>query len=199
MIIKRIPAGIYAANCFLLMDEDTKEMAVIDPGGDSDDIIKAIESLKGKVKFILLTHGHVDHVGGVMDIKKEYNVPFYINEEDQKLIDKGTYIYGNIPKADGYLKDRDKISLGKHTITVLETPGHTPGGVCFKVEDMVFTGDTLFKGSIGRTDLGGGDYDAIINSINNKLVPLDENTIVLPGHGPESTIAHEKQSNPFLR
>ncbi|SHE54344.1 MBL fold metallo-hydrolase [Clostridium fallax] len=199
MIIKRIPAGIYAANCFLLMDEDTKEMAVIDPGGDSDDIIKAIESLKGKVKFILLTHGHVDHVGGVMDIKKEYNVPFYINEEDQKLIDKGTYIYGNIPKADGYLKDGDKISLGKHTITVLETPGHTPGGVCFKVEDMVFTGDTLFKGSIGRTDLGGGDYDAIINSINNKLVPLDENTIVLPGHGPESTIAHEKQSNPFLR
>lgn len=199
MIIKRIPAGIYAANCFLLMDEDTKEMAVIDPGGDSDDIIKAIESLKGKVKFILLTHGHVDHVGGVMDIKKEYNVPFYINEEDQKLIDKCTYIYGNIPKADGYLKDGDKISLGKHTITVLETPGHTPGGVCFKVEDMVFTGDTLFKGSIGRTDLGGGDYDAIINSINNKLVPLDENTIVLPGHGPESTIAHEKQSNPFLR
>lgn len=199
MIIKRIPAGIYAANCFLLMDEDTKEMAVIDPGGDSDDIIKAIESLKGKVKFILLTHGHVDHVGGVMDIKKEYNVPFYINEEDQKLIDKGTYIYGNIPKADGYLKDGDKIPLGKHTITVLETPGHTPGGVCFKVEDMVFTGDTLFKGSIGRTDLGGGDYDAIINSINNKLVPLDENTIVLPGHGPESTIAHEKQSNPFLR
>ena len=199
MLVKRVVAGIYGANCYLLMDEDTKEMGIIDPGGDSDDIIKAIESLNGKPKFILLTHGHVDHVGGVMDLKEKYNIPFYLNEEDEKLIKAKTYIYGEIPSSDFNLKENDVIKLGNYEINVIETPGHTPGGVCFLVDNLLFTGDTLFKGSIGRTDFGGGDYEAIIDSINNKILPLGGHVKVLPGHGPETDLSYEKATNHFLR
>lgn len=199
MEVKRIPAGVYAANCYILMDDKTRESAVIDPGGDADDLNKAIKEMGAKVKYILLTHGHIDHVGAVIELKDELKVPVYINEEDYKMINQGEYMYGNIAgKVDGYLKDGDTFNLGNSEIKVFHTPGHTPGGVCFLVDNMVITGDTLFAGSIGRTDLGGGNFETIINSIKEKLMILPDETMVLPGHGGQSIIGREKVHNPFL-
>lgn len=199
MEVRRVPAGVYAANCYILMDEETKEAAVMDPGGDADDLSKVIKEMGAKVKYILLTHGHVDHVGAVTELKDEFKAPVYINEEDYKMISNREYIYGDIiGKVDGYINEGDSFKLGSSEIKVLQTPGHTPGGVCFLVDNMVITGDTLFAGSIGRTDLGGGDYEAIIRSIKEKLMILPDDTIVLPGHGGQSTIGRERVHNPFL-
>lgn len=199
MKIKRIPAGVYAANCFILMDEDTKETAVIDPGGDSEDLIKAVNEMGAKVKYILLTHGHTDHTGAAVQLQEEYNVPIYINEKDYRMMENGEYIYGDvIGKVDKFLNEGDTLKIGSIEIKCIHTPGHTPGGICFMVEDVVFTGDTLFAGSIGRTDLAGGDFDTIISNIKNKLMILPDNITVLPGHGPQSSIGRERVHNPFL-
>ncbi|MTK11673.1 MAG: MBL fold metallo-hydrolase [Clostridiaceae bacterium] len=199
MKIKRIPAGVYAANCFILMDEDTKEAAVIDPGGDSEDLIKAVNEMDAKVKYILLTHGHTDHTGAAVQLQEEYNVPIYISEKDYRMMENGEYIYGDvIGKVDKFLNEGDTFKIGSIEIKCIHTPGHTPGGICFMVEDVVFTGDTLFAGSIGRTDLAGGDFDAIISNIKNKLMILPDNITVFPGHGPQSSIGRERVHNPFL-
>lgn len=199
MKIKRIPAGVYAANCFILMDEDTKETAVIDPGGDSEDLIKAVNEMDAKVKYILLTHGHTDHTGAAVQLQEEYNVPIYISEKDYRMMENGEYIYGDvIGKVDKFLNEGDTFKIGSIEIKCIHTPGHTPGGICFMVEDVVFTGDTLFAGSIGRTDLAGGDFDAIISNIKNKLMILPDNITVFPGHGPQSSIGRERVHNPFL-
>lgn len=201
MVIKRIPAGIYAANCYIIMDEHTKESVVMDPGGDEDDIISAIEAMEAKVKYIVLTHGHADHTGGALQLKKKYNAPIAISKMDEDLMINGAFMFGTFgreTKADINLSEGDKIYIGNIEILCLETPGHTPGGMCYVAENSVFTGDTLFTGSIGRTDLPGGDFDTIIKSIKEKLMILDENIIVYPGHGPQSTIRREKESNPFL-
>lgn len=201
MELKRIPAGVYAANCYVIMDEETKEALIMDPGGDEEDIIEAIDNLGARVKYIVLTHGHIDHTGAVITLKKRYNVPVYIHTKDEELILKRTFMFGVLDSskgADGNLKDEDILNLGNIEVKCIETPGHTPGGVCFLVQNNLFTGDTLFSGSIGRTDLTGGDFDTIIKSIKEKLMVLDNSVIVYPGHGPSSTIGREKQSNPFL-
>lgn len=199
MKIKRIPVGAYEANCYILMDEDTKESAVIDPGGDADDLIKAIKDMNAKVKYILLTHGHADHTGAVVQLKNDFNSPVYINEQDYQLIKNGEFMYGDIAgNVDKYISEGDTFNLGSIQIRCILTPGHTPGGVCFLVDDMVFTGDTLFAGSIGRTDLAGGDFDIIIKSIKEKLMKLPDNITVFPGHGSESSIGREKMHNPFF-
>lgn len=199
MKLKRIPAGVYAANCFILMDEDTKEAAIIDPGGDSEDLIKAANEMGAKVKYILLTHGHIDHTGAALQLQEEYKVPIYISEKDYRMMENGEYIYGDvIGKVDKFLNEGDTFKVGSIEIKCIETPGHTPGGICFLVEDAVFTGDTLFAGSIGRTDLAGGDFDAIISNIKNKLMILPDNITVFPGHGPQSSIGRERVHNPFL-
>lgn len=202
MIVKRIPAGIYAANCYIVMDENTKDTVLIDIGGDEDDVIEVLEELEAKPVAILLTHGHVDHVSGVIPFKKKYDVPVYLNSKDEKLMLAKTYIYGNFggeKKADFGLNDGDKLTLGSIEVKVIETPGHTPGGVCFLINDYVFTGDTLFYGSVGRSDLTGGNHVQLINSIKEKLMILPDETNVASGHGPISTIAKEKRSNPFIR
>ncbi len=199
MKLKRIPAGIYAANCYILMDEDTHETAVIDPGGDVDDLKKAIDQMEGKVKYIILTHGHMDHAGGVDQLLKLYNVPVAISEKDEKMAGAGGHLYSTLnKKAEINITEDTVFRLGSHEIRSLETPGHTPGGISFLVDNMLFTGDTLFAGSIGRTDLAGGDFDTLMSSIKVKLMSLKDDTIVLPGHGPESTINREKLHNPFL-
>jgi glyoxylase-like metal-dependent hydrolase (beta-lactamase superfamily II) len=198
MIIKAIPAGIYGANCYVICDEETMEAVVLDPGGDSDYLISQIDKIGAKVKYILLTHGHVDHVGGVVDLKRKYNVPFYIHKADEEMIMMGTEVFGDLPVADGYIKEGDIITFGNLKVKCIHTPGHTPGGVCFLIEDKVFTGDTLFQGSIGRTDFAGGSYEQIISSIVNKILPLGDNVEVYPGHGPKSSVIFEKARNPFL-
>lgn len=201
MIIKRVVAGIYGANCYIIMDENTKEAVVLDPGGDVDDIEKAIKSINADVKYILLTHGHVDHVGGVDELRNIVNAKVGISEKDYVLMEKGTYIYGDAfdKNVDLFLKENDIIKLNNFDVECIETPGHTKGGLVFKVNENVFTGDTLFTGSIGRTDLEGGNYEEIMNSLKNKLISLNDDCIVFPGHGPRSTIRNEKMTNPFLK
>lgn len=196
--IKVVPAGIYDANCYILVDEETKDCAIIDIGGDSKKIESAIESMHGNPKYILLTHGHFDHVGGVEEISSKYNIPFYISKTDEEYMEKDNSVFGTLPKASGYLKEGDIIKLGDNKIRVIETPGHTKGGLCFLTGKKLFTGDTLFQGSIGRTDFIGGDMNEIISSIKNKLLPLGDDIEVYPGHGPSSSIGFEKMRNPYL-
>jgi hydroxyacylglutathione hydrolase len=201
MEIRKVVAGIYGANCYIVMDKKSKEAVVIDPGGDVDDIVKAIVAIDAKVKYILLTHGHVDHTSGVEELKDITNATVCMSKKDDDLITNGEHLFGPLIDggADKLLKQDDIIRVSDIDITCIDTPGHTPGGMCFLIENYVFTGDTLFCGSIGRTDFAGGDFKAIIHSIKSKLLSLPEGTIVYPGHGSCSTINSEKLNNPFLQ
>ena len=198
MIIKAIPAGIYDANCYIVMDEKTKDAVVLDPGGDGEMLERAIKDMGANVKSILLTHGHMDHVGGVEYLSDKLNVPFYISKIDEEYMEKDDYVFGSIRNANGYLEDGNELSFGSLNIKVIATPGHTKGGLCFLIEDKLFTGDTLFQGSIGRTDFIGGSFPEIINSIKIKLLPLGDEIEVYPGHGPKSSIGYEKGYNMYL-
>lgn len=199
MEIKTILAGNYEENCYILLDENSKDCAVIDPGGNSRIIISEIDKLKGNVKFILLTHGHSDHTGAVAQVRDKFNCPVYISEKDYEYIKSNVDIFGR-PEENGdkFLKEGDLLSFGSTSIKCIETPGHTPGGLCFLIENELFTGDTLFYGSIGRTDFVGGDYAALIKGIEEKLLILPDNTVVYPGHGPKSSIGFERANNPYL-
>ena len=198
MIIKAIPAGIYDANCYIVMDAKTKDAVVLDPGGDGEMLERAIKDMGANVKSILLTHGHMDHVGGVEYLSDKLNVPFYISKIDEEYMEKDNYVFGSIRNANGYLEDGNELSFGSLNIKVIATPGHTKGGLCFLIEDKLFTGDTLFQGSIGRTDFIGGSFSEIINSIKTKLLPLGDEIEVYPGHGPKSSIGYEKGYNMYL-
>nr|WP_049180117.1 MBL fold metallo-hydrolase [Clostridium paraputrificum] len=198
MIIKAIPAGIYDANCYIVMDEKTKDAVVLDPGGDGEMLERAIKDMGANVKSILLTHGHMDHVGGVEYLSDKLNVPFYISKIDEEYMEKDNYVFGSIRNANGYLEDGNELSFGSLNIKVIATPGHTKGGLCFLIEDKLFTGDTLFQGSIGRTDFIGGSFPEIINSIKTKLLPLGDEIEVYPGHGSKSSIGYEKGYNMYL-
>lgn len=196
--LKTVPAGVYEANCYILVDSETKDCAIIDAGGDAGKISAAVESMQGNPKYLLLTHGHFDHVGGVKEICSKYDIPFYISKTDEEYMEKDNSVFGTLPKASGYLKEGDVVKLGSREIKVIETPGHTKGGLCFLIYGKLFTGDTLFQGSIGRTDFIGGDMKEIISSIKNKLLPLGDDVEVYPGHGPSSSIKFEKMRNPYL-
>ena len=201
MRIKRVVAGIYGANCYVVMDENTKKGFVIDPGGDVDDIEKAINEMGVKVEYILLTHGHVDHTSGVKELKEITGAKVGISKNDEDMIKSGQDLFGPLLPgyADIHLKHGDRINVSGIDIKCIETPGHTPGGMCFLVEDNVFTGDTLFYGSIGRTDFVGGDYDQIIKSIKENIITLGDDVTVYPGHGPATNVANEKTKNRFLK
>lgn len=200
MIIKKLMAGIYGANCYIVMDEDSKETMVLDPGGDVDDIEKAINILGAKVKYILLTHGHFDHTTGVDRLQAVTKAEVAIGSEDNEMILKGMQYYGPFIEGGAHIKlnHGDSLPLGKYTVQCIATPGHTPGGMCFLVNNHLFSGDTLFKGSIGRSDLLGGNGETLINSIKEKLMILPKDIIVYPGHGPSTTIGDEAIYNPFL-
>ena len=198
MKLKVIPAGIYDANCYIVMDEETSQALVIDPGGNAPEIIEEIKKMNAKIKYIFLTHGHADHTEAVPELKSEFKVPICINSKDEEFIQKGEYMYGIIGAADIFLSDGDIYKVGNMNVKCIETPGHTPGGLCFLIDNILFSGDTLFDRSIGRTDFVGGDFDTIIKSINEKLLILPENTKVYPGHGPSTSIIKEKKMNHFL-
>lgn len=198
MIVKTIMTGEIQENCYIVIDESTKKAFIVDPGDEGSKIADVIDSLGIKLEYILLTHGHFDHVGAVEYIADKYNVPFYISEVDEKWSEKVPSLFGKLRKADGYLKDGDSIAFGDNNIKVIETPGHTEGGLCFLIDDILLTGDTLFRTSIGRTDFPGGNFKDIIASIKNKLLGLGDDITVYPGHGPSSTIAFEKERNPYL-
>lgn len=198
MLVKTIINGMLQENCYLIMDEESKEIAIVDPGDEGERIKESVEALGGVPKVILLTHGHDDHVAAVEYLSKELKIPFYINKIDEEYIAKDNTVFGTIRKADGYLEDGDVVKLGNKEIKVIHTPGHTKGGLCFLVEDKLFSGDTLFQGSVGRSDFIGGNHSELINSIKSKLVPLGNNVEVYPGHGPMSTIGYEVRNNMFL-
>lgn len=198
MIIKPILAGMFEEVAYIVMDEDTKDGFIVDPGGNGEVIESEVRALGANIKYILLTHGHLDHVGAVEYVADKFNVPFYISKEDEEWAKNDDYVFGSFRKADGNLSDGDTLKIGNKNIKVISTPGHTPGGLCFLVENELFTGDTLFRGSVGRTDFPGGSTVNLISSIKNKLVPLGDEIRVYPGHGPSSTIAIEKEINPYL-
>lgn len=206
MKIIRIPAGIYAANCYIIYSESTKDGIIVDPGGDAESLLRFIERESLKIESIVLTHGHGDHIGGVVDLEKALGADVMIHKEDVELLTDGNknlstvMSMGSIEiKPDRLVSDGDIIEFGDLKAEVIHTPGHTKGGICLKIGDNILTGDTLFAGSIGRTDLLGGDYPTIIKSIKEKILIYPDNVEILPGHGGSSTIGMEKRSNPFLR
>lgn len=206
MIIKKVVVGPLEVNCYIIGCEDSKEAAIIDPGDNADEIIRTIEKEGLKPKCIINTHAHFDHVGGVKAIQDHFKIDFFLHKEDLFLVDNASeqataFGLKPIPKPEvnKYVNNGEKISLGNKSITVIHTPGHSPGCVCYYLDNNVFVGDTLFAGSIGRTDLPGGSYETLINSIKENLFPLGDNTIVYPGHGPSTTIENEKEHNPFLK
>lgn len=199
MIVKTYPLGSLQTNCYIAIDEDTNKAAIIDPGAQANYLIKEIEALGINIDVILLTHCHFDHDGAVADLKDKYKVDVYLNEAEEEYMNIDTTgIFGKLPKFYKYFNEGQEIKVGNLTFKTIFTPGHTKGGTCFLVEDNVFTGDTLFNSSIGRTDFLGGSYNELINSIETKLMALDNNVNVYPGHGPKSTIMHERMKNPFL-
>jgi len=206
MIIKNLTVGPIMANCFIVGCENTREAAVIDPGDEPDKILLTLAGLKLKVKYIINTHGHFDHVGGNKKMKDATGADILIHSLDAPMlgyIAKSASAWGmngeDSPPPDLMLKDGDEVKFGDITLKVIHTPGHSPGGISLYSDGVVFVGDTLFAGSIGRTDFPGGDYNTLITSIQNRLFPLGDNTRVYCGHGPQTTIGREKKYNPFVR
>lgn len=206
MIVEKIVVGSYMVNCYLTGDSDTKEIIIIDPGFSANKIIDTIEEKSLIPVGIVLTHGHGDHIGAVEELISKYKVPLYVNKFDDELILGGSssftkMMFGKaiVLKADKYLNEGDMLAVGKMEYEVLHTPGHTKGGICLVCENVIFTGDTLFRGSIGRTDFPGGSYEEIINSIKTKLLKYPDETKLYPGHNESSTIEYEKKNNPFLK
>lgn len=204
MLVRKLVVGPYASNCYIAGSEATKEGMIIDPGADAKEILRAVDKLGLTIKLIVLTHRHPDHVGAAAQVKEATGAGMAAHAECARYLPQSpSYVYESsfeaAPKADRILKEDDNIDVGGLHFTVLHTPGHTPCGISIYGEGHVFTGDTLFNYGIGRYDLIDGDYDSLINGIKTKLLTLPPETIVHPGHGPDSTIATEIRANPFLR
>lgn len=204
MIIKKLVVGPLEENSYVAADEKTKQALVIDPGDEPDRIIELIKNNAFEVKAIICTHAHFDHIGAVGDVKKATGAKVLIHESDMELYrgakDQAAfwgYDLDDIPEPDGFLNEGDEVRIGNLTFNVLHTPGHSPGGICLYGEGVVFTGDTLFHGSVGRTDFHGGDMAKLKESFK-RLLNLPEDTTVLSGHGPETTIRREKRENFFI-
>ena len=205
MIIKQFIAGQLENNMYLVMDERTKKAVLIDASALIPEITSTIKELGADVEYILLTHGHFDHIMGLNSLKQALGAEAVICKDDLVIsdnINEFTRLFGfpdsTPPVYEKYIKDGDIIHVGDMEIQVIHTPGHTEGGVCYLIEDKLFSGDTLFRQSLGRTDLFGGSFEKLSDSIKNKLFKLDENITVFPGHGPATTIAYEKKYNEII-
>lgn len=198
MIVKTMPVGPIGTNCYLLGDETSKACAMIDPGGDPDDILSMIREAGFALKAILLTHGHYDHTGGVAGLEAAFpGTPVYLHRADAEGVNPT--MFPPLPREVlRFYDEGDTVAVGGLTVEVLHTPGHSKGSVTLKVGDVLFCGDTLFAGSCGRTDLAGGSYDEIMASLK-KLGELPGDCHVCPGHDVTSTLERERRSNPFLR
>jgi len=205
MKVVPVPNGRFAENCYLVVDEGSGVGAVIDPGEGVGLIAHKLAGLGARPAAIWLTHAHVDHILGVAQLKRETGVPVYLHPGDRVLYDhvaQQAEAFGMpaepLPPPDRALAHGDLLRLGELSFTVRHTPGHSPGSVSLVGHGVVFVGDVLFQGSIGRTDLAGGDFDTLIRSIERELLSLADDTIVYSGHGPETTVGQERRHNPFL-
>ena len=208
MIHEVLPVGPLQCNCSIIGDETSREAMVIDPGDDIADVLALIQKNKLTVKQIVITHAHIDHVGGAMKLRAATGAPILLNQSDYallKMLDLQAAWLGMRPpgavEIDRSIGELDKVQAGSLIADVMHTPGHTEGSVClyFPAQQKLIAGDTLFAGSIGRTDLPGGSFDKIISSLHDKLLALPDETVVVPGHGPLTTIGEERESNPFLQ
>lgn len=200
-----LAVGPLETNCYVVYCQDSLECVVVDPGAEADRIFQFIAQKSLKPALILNTHGHIDHIGANKDIKEKFNIPLYIHSADSPML-------GNVkqsemaaflgvmdsPSPDHLLNDGDKIKIGKSFLLVIHTPGHSPGSVSFLGDGFLLSGDTLFFGGVGRTDLPGGSWKDMESSIKNKILTMPDEMIVLPGHGPFTTVGQEKRANPFI-
>lgn len=207
MIHEILPVGPLQCNCSIIGDENTREGMVIDPGDDISDVLAIVKKHKLQVKQIVITHAHIDHIGGAMKLRALTGAPILLNQNDYallKMLDiQATWIGVPDPgkvEIDRSVTTGETVSAGAHTAQVLHTPGHTEGSIClyFANEKKLIAGDTLFAGSIGRTDLPGGDMQKIMRSLHGTVLALPDETVVVPGHGEITTIGEERESNPFL-
>ena len=204
MIFKKFELGPFATNCYLVGSESSKEGMIIDPGDGASVILKSVEDSELDIKIIVLTHGHLDHIGALKSLKEATGAEVAIHADDAYFLQERPmnasfgFPYPDTPSPDRLLKEGDSVDIGELHFSVLHTPGHSPGCICLLGEGMVFSGDTLFNYGIGRTDFPGGSYEQLMNSIHTRLMVLPEDTIVYPGHGPDTTIGTERRGNSFL-
>ena len=207
-IVETFPVGFLEVNCTIVGCSETREALVIDPGDEVEKILAALGKHRLRAVAVVLTHAHFDHLGAAREIQETSGAKVYVHREDLPLLENLTAQSRSFglpppppPEIDGFLADGRSIPFGRYEAVVIHTPGHTPGSVCFAVPALgkvVFSGDTLFSEGIGRTDLWGGDPEKILRSIHERLFTLDDDTIVVPGHGESTTIGHEKAHNPFV-
>jgi hydroxyacylglutathione hydrolase len=200
-----VVVGALETNCYLVYCKETRACAVIDPGADHEKIISTIADLELRPVVVLNTHGHVDHIGANSDIVQKYSIPLAMHAADIGMLQVSDYIElslllgaRNSPPPDRLLAEGDEIAIGRTSLRVIHIPGHTPGSIGFVQGGFLFSGDTIFCGGVGRTDLPGGSWKDLERSIRERILTLPEETIVLPGHGPWTTVEQERSSNPFL-
>ncbi len=200
-----VVVGALETNCYLAFCEKTRESVIIDPGAEPRKIFGSIAGLELTPVLVLNTHGHVDHIGANLDMIEKYNVPLAIHRADEPMLEADETAYLSLgllgrksPGPDRFLEDGEDVRFGATSLKVLHTPGHSPGSVSLSGDGLLFSGDTLFNDGVGRTDLPGGSWKDLVTSIKEKILILDGDTVVLPGHGPWTTVAQEARSNPFL-
>ncbi len=206
MILKTFVEGPIDANNYLLIDEESQEAVMIDCSDARPQVLEEIKNLGIKLKYILLTHGHFDHIMGVDVFKNKFDVDTYVSQDDMVQVEttpKMIFMFTGLNAPDiktinHFVKDGDEFTFGKHKIKAIATPGHTEGGMCYLVDGKIFSGDTLFQRSVGRYDLPGGDFKKLSHSVKEVLFNLPDSTEVYPGHGPKTTIAYEKKYNEIL-
>ncbi len=205
LLVHQLSVGPLQVNCFVVACQKTREAMVIDPGGEGPQILHLAESSGYQVKQIVNTHGHFDHIGANQQVKDATGAVLMMHEADLLLLQNArnhAQAYGLTvspsPDPDKFLNEGDVFSVGEQSFSVFHVPGHSPGSLCLLSDGHLFVGDVLFAGSIGRTDLPGGDFDALVEGVREKLFRLPAETIVHPGHGPDTTIGREKQMNPFV-
>lgn len=205
LIIEILETGPFFVNCYIVGDPESKQGFIIDPGWDAERIIEMVDRHKLSIDSIIITHGHADHIVAIDELKHHFKARVFIGEMDANMLTdsdanlstmSGESFSGS--PADGLLREGDIVKAGRFEFKILDTPGHSPGSISLYGHGVVFTGDALFLGSIGRTDFPGSDHETLLESINTKLLILPEDTIVYAGHGPDTTIGQEKDFNPFL-
>lgn len=208
MNLQTLVVGPFEVNCYLYWDEKTKDGVIIDPGAEETQIARAVDKAGFAPRAILLTHGHGDHIAAVASMKEKYRIPLYVGKGEEELLANPSANISALvghpitsPAPDFLLVDEEAISVGGISLRALSTPGHTPAGVSYldEKDGILFCGDTLFCGSVGRTDLPGGSFDKLMESIQKKIMTLPDQVVCYPGHGPETTVGAERAGNPFLK